>query len=202
MESTASGADKRKKGRCMIDLTGKKFDRLIALYPTENRNSNGSICWHCRCECGKEVEVPAEGLMYGNNKSCGCLKEQMRKNMNDQFHRIDGTCVEWLEKRRGRSDNTSGYKGVSLLKNGKYRVNIGFQGKHYYLGIYRDLEDAVAARKRAEEQIHQNFIRSYYAWKKRADTDPQWADENPLNFQVERCEDGSFVVVSDFLEDG
>lgn len=33
------------------DLTGQKFFRLTALYPTEERR-NGSIVWHCKCECG------------------------------------------------------------------------------------------------------------------------------------------------------
>ena len=191
---------KKAGGRSKVNLTGQKFGRLTALFPTEKRNSNGSVCWLCRCDCGQEVEVPAEGLMYGNNKSCGCLKEQMRKNMNDQFHRIDKTCVEWLEKRKGRSDNTSGCKGVSLLKSGRYRVSIGFQGKNYHLGSYRDLDEAVAVRKCAEEQIHHRFIKSYYAWKERADTDPEWAAKNPLHFRVERKGDGAFEVISDFLE--
>ncbi|MBQ7839744.1 MAG: hypothetical protein IJ390_04550 [Lachnospiraceae bacterium] len=193
-KENAGGA---KRGRRMIDLSGKKYGRLSVLFPTEKRNSNGSIYWHCRCECGQELDVPAESLMYGNSKSCGCLKQQMRKNMNDQFHRIGGTCLEWLEKRKGRSDNTSGYKGVSRLKNGKYRVNIGFQGKHFYLGTFINLEDAIAVRRRAEDEIHGRFIKSYYIWKKKADEDPEWGQKNPLKFEVERGADGAFYILSD-----
>lgn len=190
----------RRSGRPMVDLSGKQFGRLTALFPTEQRNANGSIYWRCRCECGREIDVPAEGLMYENNKSCGCLRAQLRKNMNEKFQRIDGTCVEWLEKRKGRSDNTSGYPGVSTLKNGKYRANIGFQGKHYYLGVFADLEDAVRVRREAEELLHKGFIRCFHRWKEKADADPAWGRANPLNFQVVRCADGSFLIDSDFAQ--
>ena len=33
------------------DITGIRFDRLIALSPTEERDSSGSIIWKCRCDC-------------------------------------------------------------------------------------------------------------------------------------------------------
>ena len=40
-----------------VDITGQKFRMLTALYPTENRDYKGSVIWHCRCECGNELDV-------------------------------------------------------------------------------------------------------------------------------------------------
>ena len=60
-----------------MDLTGQRFDRLIAIRPTENRSSNGSVKWLCRCDCGNKVEVTANNLTNYTTRSCGCLRKEM-----------------------------------------------------------------------------------------------------------------------------
>ena len=74
---------------------------------------------------------------------------------------VDGTCVEALERNDLRRDNTSGHTGVVKLKNG-WSARIGFKGRSYYLGCYRDYDLAVAAREQAEEQLHHAFLDWYY----------------------------------------
>ncbi len=45
------------------------------------------------------------------------------------------------------STNTSGYKNVALHKqSGKWRVSFSIMGKKVWLGLYKNLEDAVKAR--------------------------------------------------------
>ncbi len=51
-----------------------------------------------------------------------------------------------------RSNNTSGCPGVSRSK-GKWSANITFRNCRYRLGAFDAFEDAVAARKRAEELV-------------------------------------------------
>ncbi|MBO5128427.1 MAG: hypothetical protein J6D10_12740, partial [Clostridia bacterium] len=46
-----------------IDIAGQKFERLTALYATDKRDSKGSLVWHCRCDCGNEVDVSYNSLM-------------------------------------------------------------------------------------------------------------------------------------------
>ena len=60
-----------------LDLTGQHFGKLTALYPTDKKSSNKSIMWHCRCECGNEIDVPANNLKNNNTNSCGCLKKSL-----------------------------------------------------------------------------------------------------------------------------
>ena len=50
-----------------------------------------------------------------------------------------------------RYDNTTGYKGVSK-RGRKYRARINFNGKEIYLGTFSNFDDAVKARKKAEEK--------------------------------------------------
>ena len=200
-EKPKYGAETKKKkssgGRNLTDLTGKRFGRLTAEYPTERRDRKGSVYWHCRCDCGKDAEVTEDGLVFGNNLSCGCLKRENQKHVSEQLHRVDGTCVEWLEKRKSRRDNTSGFRGVCRMKNGKYRAMIGFKGERFYLGTYDSMEKAVQARMEAESEIHDAFVKKYHSWKKRADEDPEWGEKNPLVFQVVKIEGGSYQVITE-----
>lgn len=108
---------------------------------------------------------------------------------------MDGTCVEWLEKRKHRSDNSSGFQGVSKTGNGKYRVSIGFQGKRYYLGTYEKLQDAVEVRRSAEQTLHESFVRDFHRWEEIAENDKEWADAHPFAFHV-TYRNGNFQVQS------
>lgn len=49
----------------------KKFGLLTALYPLEN-STNGYITWHCKCECGRELDISTEKLL--RKYSCGCIQ--------------------------------------------------------------------------------------------------------------------------------
>lgn len=58
------------------------------------------------------------------------------------------------EHRKMQANNTSGHTGVYW--NGsrkKWSAEIRIKGKRHYLGSFEDLEDAVSARKEAEERM-------------------------------------------------
>lgn len=57
-------------------LTGKRFTRLVALYPTGEKR-RGQIVWKCQCDCGRQVDVCSYHLTSGNTKSCRCLNDEL-----------------------------------------------------------------------------------------------------------------------------
>lgn len=57
---------------------GDKFGKLEVLFEN-GRTKNRNKIWHCKCECGKEVDVPTASLTTGNTKSCGCLLKESAK---------------------------------------------------------------------------------------------------------------------------
>lgn len=61
--------------RC--DLTGQVFGRLTALWRVPDSHP---IKWHCKCECGNEIDVITDSLKTGNTKSCGCLQKELAAN--------------------------------------------------------------------------------------------------------------------------
>jgi len=60
------------------DLTGKKFDKLIARFYA-GKNAKGYSLWHCRCKCGGERTVVASELISGRAPSCQACAQLQRK---------------------------------------------------------------------------------------------------------------------------
>ena len=70
------------------------------------------------------------------------------------------TVIENNRKQRKRSDNKSGHIGVYLndhLKVPKWSAYIKVNGKRKHLGYFLDIEDAIKARKEAEEKYFEGF---------------------------------------------
>jgi hypothetical protein len=65
----------------MRNLEGQKFGRLVAMEP-HGSNKHGAITWRCDCECGNSKVVVGFQLTNGKTKSCGCLREDVARNMN------------------------------------------------------------------------------------------------------------------------
>ncbi len=184
-KTTSCGCLRRSRAGNFLDISGRKIGRLLVLSPTKKRDQKGSVLWHCRCDCGNELDISEDGLIHGNYRSCGCLKTEIQQNVKNQLHRIDGTCVEWLEKRKHRSDNTSGFRGVYPC-HGKFRASIGFKKQRFHIGTYDTFEEAVQARLDAEKLIHDGFVKAYYAWQ-------EHGGDEPFIYEVEKV-DGRFNI--------
>ncbi len=169
------------------DITGKRFGRLIALHPAEKDGTSRRTFWHCRCDCGKELDVDTMSLVHGRTQSCGCLSREQSAKMHDHMHYQDNTCIETLKRiHDGSQKNANGFRGLFLTKSGKYRASITFQGVHYNLGHYSDIGDAIKARLDAEAVMHDGYISAYDSYLKHAEDDPTWAENNPFYYKVYR----------------
>lgn len=71
--------------RSLINLKGKRFDRLVVI--GESKRIGLNVFWFCKCDCGIEKWVDGRHLRHGNTKSCGCLAQENRGKAN----RIDLT---------------------------------------------------------------------------------------------------------------
>ena len=184
-KTKSCGCLKQESHATMRELTGQRFGNLTVLGISEERSYKGSILWNCQCGCGKKVVVAEDSLISGHYKSCGCGRIEQGKELQNYLTFVDGTCIEWLERRKHRSDNTSGCTGVYAAKKGTYRASITLCGKRYYLGTYSEFEKAVEARKYAEEVLHEGFVTEYRAWRQKADGNPKWVEDHPFEFEPE-----------------
>lgn len=117
--------------------------------------------WKCRCDCGNIGIVGQGELQSGDSQSCGCLQ---REHLLESLKLVEGTSIVRLESGRQklRSNNVSGKTGVCFLsREQKWAAYITLQKKRYWIGKFKNKEDAIRARIEAEE-MHDNFIAWYY----------------------------------------
>jgi len=68
------------------------------------------------------------------------------------------TLFENQHNRTISKNNTSGVKGVALLKSGKYEVKIYHNNKKIHLGIFTNLEDAKRIRREKANELFKDFV--------------------------------------------
>lgn len=153
-----------------IDIKGNKYGRLLVLNITDKRDlNNGSVIWECACDCGNKAYVPESYLVKGTIRSCGCLgRENSQNNISKaidkhlETHIKEGTNLQVIDRDIPIKTNTSGVTGVKFDKTRqKWYAEIEFKGKKHYLGRYINKEDAVNARKEAEEKFFKPIIEKY-----------------------------------------
>lgn len=63
------------------DLTGQRFGRLRVLGRAGASRAKKTT-WFCTCNCGRRLVVNGDNLISGNTSSCGCLKSELRRALN------------------------------------------------------------------------------------------------------------------------
>ena len=124
--------------------------------------NNDGDRFRCRCICGTERVIKHNILKSGRSLSCGCrrsdhqIKEQKEgRELGQKISREvqkHGLSVAYagFGRRKNRNSRT-GITGVSKWSD-KYRAYITVDRKQINLGTFGKLEDAVKARRNAEEQ--------------------------------------------------
>ena len=74
----------------IIDLTGQRFGRLVAIEHAGrvvSKNGFRTTLWKCKCDCGKEAIVRYPLLVSGNTRSCGCWEAENKRVLHDLSRR-------------------------------------------------------------------------------------------------------------------
>ena len=148
------------------DITGESYDRLTALHPTEERDDNGSVVWEFQCECGNIIKMSVYRFRKGKVHSCGCLYNESRKDcITYRKDFVNNTSLSAIVAAKTPSKkNTSGHTGVYLDKRSQmWQAYINYKKRRYYLGSYKDINDAIRARKEGEAKLHDPAIMEHFA---------------------------------------
>jgi hypothetical protein len=145
---------------CKIPLTSGGF----ALIDAEDYDKIKHLSWRTTSTCGYVGNYVFRGQTNWLAKMVmGATKEQEVDHINHD--RLDNrkenlricTSSQNCMNRSAKISNT-GVKGVCFVKaTGKYQVMIMASGVSHYLGQFSTLEEAIAVRKKAEEQYHKEF---------------------------------------------
>lgn len=96
------------------DLTGLKFERLMAISPSHTHKR--MVYWKCKCDCGNYTVVLSASLLNGNTQSCGCLFQE-RATERRFTHRLSKTpeYSTWQNMiTRCTNPNSNSYKNYGL----------------------------------------------------------------------------------------
>ena len=77
-----------------VDLTGKRFGRLVVLEQAEyhiDKKGRKIRMWKCKCDCGNETIVRHGGLQSGTTTSCGCFHKEIVGSLN-RTHGLSANC--------------------------------------------------------------------------------------------------------------
>ena len=177
------------------DITSQRFGRLTAVHPLDQTDERGSKFWHCVCDCGTELDIPYNTLLYGNTRSCGCKKRESDQKLSGRVSRVAGTSIDHLKSKKIPTNNTTGVKGVYQDKHGRFVARIAFQKKQYFLGAFATLQEAAEARREAEETLNDQVADFYSRWKRKAEQEPEWVAQNPIRIEVEKQASGIRVTL-------
>ena len=149
----------RQKGRQRLDLqkntVGQRFGNLVVL----EELGKGRVL--CQCDCGKTKNINKGHLLNGGITSCGCAQKS-RPAKAKEGYLVNNTYIATIRSDKPSKRSTSGIKGVywSKTKN-KWRAAIKCQGINHELGFFSNINDAIAARLRAEEEYFKPLIDEY-----------------------------------------
>ena len=150
-----------------MNLKDRRFGRLVV---EGNASCKGYVI--CLCDCGKRKEIRATSLTkaFQPTRSCGCIHRSVvkeigtktiPKNMERQvktnlrYH----TNFQVIETDVPPKNNTSGCKGISWDdRRHKWLTYINVHSKRIFLGRFSSLDDAIVARREAEEKYHKPLI--------------------------------------------
>ncbi len=145
------------------DISGQVFGKLTVLGRSGQRGIRGSRTvplWECRCECGAVTYRAKDSLTNSDHSMCAeCAAAYAAGEARKKAGYTEGTQLPKIRDMTPSAANTSGCRGVYYeSKFDRWRAEIKFQKKRYYLGTFRNFEDAVKARKAAEAELYEPFL--------------------------------------------
>lgn len=134
--------------------------KVIEVYKNEKTKDNDLFCIAICPVCGQEAHMRLVNVKKVS-KCMACTNNlKATSDIIRQETNIDGTSLVSLKSRINgtlNKNSTTGHNGVCRERYG-YRASITFKRKTFYLGTYKHIEDAVAARKSAEELIYGGYL--------------------------------------------
>lgn len=103
-------------------------------------------------------------MYYHGKRAEGVVDHESRDTLDNRITNLrDATFAQNQHNRTAQVNNTSGHKGVSLIKKtGRWRADIKANGVPKYLGSFATPEEAAAAYDAAALELHGAFARNVH----------------------------------------
>lgn len=161
------------RSQTMLERQKKKYIgqiinswKILDLYKKDGLEGDNLYCRALCPVCGKECNI----RLYKLKDIDKC--KQCTDNFSDAAEEtrkisvVDGSSLILAKARLNgvvNKNSKTGYNGVTF-RNGKYFANITFKKKHFYLGSYNNISDAIFARKAADELLYKTYLEEHEGW--------------------------------------
>jgi hypothetical protein len=102
----------------VIDLTGKKYGRLIVV---SFSHTNKNAYWNCVCDCGGKTIVTGNNLKRLKTVSCGCYKKEYvskkfkkHGDTNTKFYWVWGSMISRTTNKNNPRYMDYGGRGIGV----------------------------------------------------------------------------------------
>ena len=137
------------------DLTGKRFNKLLVIKETGQRNKHRKKLWLCQCDCGNQIIVPTTYLTSGHTSSCGCINYSIGEK-----HIVDILKLNNINFIKEYTNSELGKKrfDFAILNNKNKPIRfIEFDGRQHYTdmsGVWNSNEtlEKIQSRDREKDQ--------------------------------------------------
>lgn len=104
----------------MIDLTGMKFGKLLAIARNGSRQNGPGTCptWLCLCDCGNMKTISAPNLRSGVTQSCGCIQRRHGMFGTPEYSAWNSMMRRCLNKKQANYKNYGG-RGITVCEKWK-----------------------------------------------------------------------------------
>ena len=106
-----------------IDLTGRRYTKLVAVRQVKRDNDKHHAFWECQCDCGNTTVVRKDSLESGHAKSCGCLANEFRPithgHSYDRLYGIWGSMKDRCYNKNHEYYHNYGGRGIVVCEEWK-----------------------------------------------------------------------------------
>lgn len=120
----------------IVDLTDKRFGKLVALRKGAKKEGRSTSYWECACDCGNVVPIRVDHLTGGRVQSCGCVRKEQASKMNAS-HGMSKTSeykIWKLIKDRCYNPKTPNYE-----RYGGKGITVSDEWRESFEAFYRDM---------------------------------------------------------------
>lgn len=110
------------RGAKQKDITGQRFGRLVALHPTDQRQSR-CVVWEFQCDCGNRCFRGLNNVQTGNSVSCGCVRRILASvrstkhgQRNTKLWHVWATMKQRCVNPRNKNYQYYGQRGITVCE--------------------------------------------------------------------------------------
>lgn len=135
-----------------IDLTGKRFNKLVVIKKDGYSKNGKAIKWLCKCDCGEMKSILGASLKQNKSVSCGCYqKEITSKNMKKHGMSYSDEHRIWAAMK----DRCLNPKNMGAKNYSQRGIGICERWQNSFILFYKDMGKR-PSKKHSIERVNNN----------------------------------------------